>query len=350
MGGSVTTSVVIGQNLSAIVQEIQFGPARSIQGRFSGDAAAESANILRSAAEDTVERARKGSTGALTELHLALESIHRSYFTKPRPNESWCNRKGILDPVQAILEDFVIEYEDQWMDEGQIPFTDDPDQFVQQLKEAVRAHPANRHPFYIDFLPFKAGVADIRYYLAQETALDPRFDDFIALMQLGCDSQQKLELAGNYWDEMGNGNAAQVHTSMFENAMREVGADPEFVNTHRLVETLICGNLSATLAVNPRFYYRSIGSFAVTEFLFPRRCAQLLEAWRRNNLSERNGDYHKEHIGIDARHASGFFRNVIKPEIRKDPSATGDIYWGAIARMNSSQRYLDALLNELVSC
>ncbi|MFD6792581.1 MULTISPECIES: iron-containing redox enzyme family protein [Prauserella salsuginis group] len=301
---------------------------------------------LRRSAYELAQQADRDSD-AFARLHRTLELMHSLYFTKPRPGEADINRRAIIDPAQAVLDDFAVGFEDQWIDSTRCPDTSDPDEFVRELKDQVRAHPANRHPFYVDFLPNTATVEHIRYYLAQETALDPRFDDFIALMQLGCDPQQKLELAGNYWDEMGNGDHTRVHTNMFSQAMHEVGATEEFVANNRLTETLVCGNLSAALAVNPRFYYRSIGSFAVTEFLFPRRCAQLLEAWNRNDLPAASGEYHREHIGVDARHASGFFRNVIKPELAKNPASGPDIYWGAMARMNSSHRYLDCLLTEV---
>lgn len=305
---------------------------------------------LMRAAEDLVRRAREGDHHAFKQVHLALDELYNVYFTKPQPNESWCDRAQMLAPTQKILEAFVIEYEDRDLRGVVAPRGQSPEDFVRQIKADVRAHPANLHPFYLEYLPNLASRTDLRFYLAQETALDPRFDDFIALMQLGCEAQQKLELAGNYWDEMGNGEPGHVHTTMFSAAMHEVGADPAYVAENRMAETLVCGNLSAALALNPRFYYRAIGSFAVTEFLFPRRCAQLLAAWTRNRLSTLGARYHREHIGVDARHASGFFRNVIRPEIAKNPDSGVDIYWGAMARMNSSQRYLDALLARLQAC
>lgn len=336
--------------LSDIVRTVTEGEPAAVRALIHDNGGESELNRrLRDSAHELARLADSGNTASFSLLHETLELMHMLYFSKPRPGESDINRRTILDPAQAVLDDFAVAYEDQWIDESACPDPANPDSFVRLLKDQVREHPANRHPFYIDYLPRRADVDDIRYYLAQETALDPRFDDFIALMQLGCDPQQKMELASNYWDEMGNGDQSRVHTRMFTTAMNEVGATDDYVSRNRLVGTLVCGNLSAALAVNPRFYYRSIGSFAVTEFLFPRRCAQLLEAWQRNDLPKRSGEYHKEHIGIDARHASGFFRNVIKPELAKDPASGVDIYWGAIARMNSSGRYLDSLLEALTA-
>lgn len=46
--------------------------------------------------------------------------------------------------------------------------------------------------------------------------VDGKFDDLIALAQLGIqDPKMKLALARNYWDEMGNGNPEDIHTTLF---------------------------------------------------------------------------------------------------------------------------------------
>lgn len=286
---------------------------------------------------------------ALLRVQQRLADIHARSFEIP----SSVPRTG-LDALRSDLhsalqiEERMLSYEDRFIDHAACPSTSGGGlEFVRSLKSIVREHPANRHPFYIEFLPDSAEIGDIAYYLAQESALDPRFDDFIALMQIGMSVRPKLELAGNYWDEMGNGTEARVHTVMFQNTLNEVGATDDFIRENLSVDALVCGNLSATLALRKPLIFRAVGSFAVTEFLFPRRCAQLLEAWRRNSLSVEGIEYHREHIGIDARHASGFFKNVIIPLVEERPEIAPEIYWGAVARLNSSQRYLDSILQTL---
>lgn len=290
----------------------------------------------------------RGDRPALDDVQRRLAAIHSRFFEIPKPAVAdFASLRGDLDTALRI-EERMIAHEDQFIDMGLCPSVAGGGlDFVRGLKTIVREHPANRHPFYIEFLPDCATVDDIAYYLTQESALDPRFDDFIALMQIGMAVGPKLELAGNYWDEMGNGTVPRVHTVMFQDALDEVGASGEYIQQNLTVDAVVCGNLSALLALRRPLIYRAIGSFAVTEFLFPRRCSQLLEAWHRNALSAQGIEYHREHIGVDARHASGFFKNVIIPLVEEHPEIASEVYWGALARLNSSQRYLDAILATL---
>lgn len=289
-----------------------------------------------------------GDRDAFKTVQRMLAKIHSRAFEIPdRVNPRLSPIRDDID-IALRIEERMLAHEDAFIDMAECPdVSRGGAEFVRGLKVLVRAHPANRHPFYIEFLPETASVSDIAYYLTQESALDPRFDDFIALMQIGMAVGPKLELAANYWDEMGNGAQARVHTVMFDEALNEVGATPQYIEKNLSASALECGNLSALLALRKPLVYRAIGSFAVTEFLFPRRCSQLLEAWQRNALSAHGIEYHREHIGIDARHASGFFRNVIIPLVEDKPEIAPEVYWGALARLNSSQRYLDEIMTTL---
>jgi len=49
-------------------------------------------------------------------------------------------------------------------------------------------------------------------FLAVEGGPDAVFDDLVALCQVGLRGAPKLTLGANYWDEMGRGDPAGVHT------------------------------------------------------------------------------------------------------------------------------------------
>ena len=51
-------------------------------------------------------------------------------------------------------------------------------------------------------------------FLALEGGPDGGFDDLIALCQVRLAGSAKLELAQNFWDEMGDGNPDGVHTTL----------------------------------------------------------------------------------------------------------------------------------------
>ncbi len=83
-----------------------------------------------------------------------------------------------------------------------------------------QVHVAHRR----EVAPFFARLADeftideLAFYIAMEEQVDGRFDDVIALAQLGMSGDMKLALAENYWDEMGLGIESEMHTILFRNS------------------------------------------------------------------------------------------------------------------------------------
>ncbi len=55
-------------------------------------------------------------------------------------------------------------------------------------------------------------------FLSYEGGPDGGFDDLVAICQVGLDGEPKMELARNYWDEMGNGLPDRVHTELHRKA------------------------------------------------------------------------------------------------------------------------------------
>ncbi len=284
--------------------------------------------------------------------HKVLTSIHEKQFDALSIEQGKVSLDDALTELSVAmkLENEIIDSEDDFIDMSNCPAISvnfDENDFISHLKKVIREHDANLHPFYEDFLPNQASVSDISFYLAQETLQDPRFDDFIAYLQIGLPVEMKLELAANYWDEMGNGIKSQVHTVMFDETIAKLGFSKDFAQQNLTQDGLQCGNLSALLVLRRNFLFRAIGYFATIEYLFPQRCLSLITAWNRLGLPEEGVVYHKEHVKVDAKHAFGFFQNVIKPLIKMKPECAPEIYWGVCARLNSSNRHLNSLLREL---
>jgi hypothetical protein len=51
---------------------------------------------------------------------------------------------------------------------------------------------------------------------------DGGFDDLVALCQVGLAGSAKLELGKNYWDEMGQGDLAGVHTQLHDDLVAAI--------------------------------------------------------------------------------------------------------------------------------
>ncbi|WP_411141970.1 iron-containing redox enzyme family protein [Streptomyces sp. x-80] len=304
---------------------------------------------LAAACRTLTERAYGGNDRtALAEVHQLLALIYDQDFSGVEIAEVDHERQPLLRDVAAILEQAMLGHELSRIDEETVTgYPRSGPEYVRWLKDLVNAHPAGWHPLYHEHIAQRGTPEDLRLLLAQETNLDPRFDDILASMQMGRTGGEKMEIAANYWDEMGNGDAELVHTRLFSQALEAIGADRDFIRDSFMLEAGVSGNLSACLGLARRHYYKAVGYFGVTEYLAPRRFRCVVDTWRELGLHEVGITYHDLHIGIDAGHASGWFKNVVAPLVGGDALIGRDIALGALIRLNTSQDYLDELLRRM---
>src|SRR3546814_3920198 len=64
-----------------------------------------------------------------------------------------------------------------------------------------------------------------------EAAGEAGFDDLVAYTQIKLPSRPKLELARNYWDEMGRGNAKGMHGPMLGDMAATMAVEPRIERT-----------------------------------------------------------------------------------------------------------------------
>lgn len=225
--------------------------------------------------------------------------------------------------------------------------TQPADNYIHFLKQLISNHPICEHQFFTEFLPKKATKEDLRFYLAQESV--PRFDDLLSLIQIGNPETMKMELAKNYWDEMGGGNFEKVHATMFSKVIKYFNITAEYVQNNVLASSLISDNLSTMLAIYRENYAHAIGFQAVTEYCVPARFQSFIEGCRRLSIEEDILSYHILHTDIDAEHAEGWFQKIVKPMIEANPNIADKITEGAFLKLNSSQLFFDGILGKLLA-
>jgi hypothetical protein len=286
-----------------------------------------------------------GDKKAREDVHKCLAAIYNIDFSAVALEKIDVETQPILRDVASVLEKAILDYETGLVAESMLTgYPCGGKEYVKWLKRLISSHKSSVHPVYNDYISEHADADDLAFYLIQESSLDPRFDDILALMQIGLPVAQKLELGQNYWDEMGNGNPDKVHSHLFLSALSSLDISAQRINKEMLPEALVQGNLSACLALSRRHYFKAVGYFGVTEYLAPRRFKHVVKAWRRNGLPEVGVEYHDLHIVIDTQHANGWFNHVVAPLVEKDSAIGRDIALGAAIRLNTSSRYLDQLL------
>ena len=202
--------------------------------------------------------------------------------------------------------------------------------------EGLRERGPGQGDMLFPWLAEQATMAQMRWFLTQEVAGEAGFDDLVALTQLGLAPQPKLELARNYWDEMGRGREEGMHGLMLSATVRELELKPKIETT--VHEALALANTMLALAGHRRYSYQSIGALGVVELTAPTRVCKVDEGLKRLGISAQGRRYFTLHAGLDIRHSEAWNREAIRPIVSEFPQAALAIAEGALMRLQCGQR------------
>jgi hypothetical protein len=181
------------------------------------------------------------------------------------------------------------------------------------------------------WLATEATYAQMRWFLAQEVAGEAGFEDLLAVTQVKMPVRAKLEMARNYWDEMGRGNAKGMHGPMLERLAGHFALHPTPETT--VEESLALGNLMMGLASNRRYAFHSVGALGVIELTAPGRAAFVTQGLRRLGVPARKSHYFALHATLDVKHSEAWNREVLVPLVAEDPRRAQAIAEGAVMRL-----------------
>jgi hypothetical protein len=190
--------------------------------------------------------------------------------------------------------------------------------------------------------PWLAEGADrdqLRWFFEQEAAGEAGFDDLVAFTQVKLPVHAKLELARNYWDEMGRGNAKGMHGPMLDALVETLAVTPVIENT--VWESLALANAMTAMATSRRYAWHSVGALGVIELTAPGRSACVAAGLRRIGLSDRERRYFDLHAVLDIKHSQDWNREALIPLVREDPRRATAIAEGALMRLTCGARCFD---------
>jgi hypothetical protein len=221
---------------------------------------------------------------------------------------------------------------------------DDPEAFVAWFEGLQQTGPGQGDPLF-PWLAERAGLEEFRWFLAQEAAGEAGFEDLTALTQVKVPATAKLELANNYWDEMGRGNPKGMHGPMLEALIDELGLEPAIEST--VWESLALANAMTAMAMNRRYAWHSIGALGAIELTAPGRSRAVADGLRRLGLGGKARLYFELHATLDVRHSRDWNDKVIRPLVEEDPRRARAMAEGALIRLAAGarcfERYREAL-------
>lgn len=181
------------------------------------------------------------------------------------------------------------------------------------------------------WLETTASMDEMKWFLTQEAAGEAGFDDLVAMTQIKLPAQPKLELARNYWDEMGRGHHGGMHGPMLDATVQGLGLTPSIDGT--AWQSLCLANTMTALAATRRYVYQSIGALGVVELTAPTRVAAVAEGLKRLGCAPALRKYFVLHAHLDVEHSKAWNTEALAPLVDADPSCARFIAEGAIMRL-----------------
>ncbi len=214
------------------------------------------------------------------------------------------------------------------------------DAFIAWFEELKQTGPGQGDPLF-PWLATCASVEQMKWFLFQEVAGEAGFEDLLAMTQVKMPVQAKLEMARNFWDEMGRGSAKGMHGPMLERLSDyfDLAPTPETV----VPESLALGNTMIALARHRRYSFHSIGALGVIEMTAPTRAGYVDQGLRRLGIPAKKRHYFAVHAVLDVKHSEAWNREVLRPLVAEDPRRARAIGEGAVMRLwhgaRTFQRY-----------
>ena len=141
----------------------------------------------------------------------------------------------------------------------------------------------------------------------------------------------KLEIARNYWDEMGRGNAKGMHGPMLEKLAERLGLVARVETT--VWEALALANTMAGLAANRRYAFHAIGALGIIEQTAPGRAKLVGQGLKRLGVPAADRHYFDLHAVLDVKHAAAWNAEAIHPLVEVNPELARPIAEGALMRL-----------------
>lgn len=277
------------------------------------------------------------------DIQRALATWNRDRLEPRLPDPDWraCMRR---DAEMLLLEGTFLEALREEIADRARAAPSDASGFVSWFENLEASGPGQHDPLF-DWLENEADLDQMRWYLRQEAAGEAGFDDLTAYAQVKLPARAKLELARNYWDEMGRGNAKGMHGPMLHRLVDKLNLKPTIQDT--VWESLALANAMTAMSTRRDFAWHAIGALGVVELTAPGRSAAVAKGLRRLGISAKTRLYFDLHATLDVKHSAAWNSEAIAPSVREDPRRGLAIAEGALIRLQCGARCFERYRRKL---
>jgi len=250
------------------------------------------------------------------------------------PSDDWQQRLDADHKMLRLEGAFLESLREEVVEEAAAAPTD-VEGFIAWF-EALEATGPGQHDPLFPWLAEHANVEQLRWFFEQEAAGEAGFDDLVAMTQVKLPTRPKLELARNYWDEMGRGNVKGMHGPMLDLLIDHMEIEPAIETS--AWESLALANAMTAMATTRSYAWHSVGALGAVELTAPVRASLVSKGLRRIGLSAEERRYFDLHAVLDVKHSEGWNREALRPAIEEDFRRAVPIAEGALIRLRCGER------------
>ena len=276
------------------------------------------------------------------EFQIAL-TAYNSTRLEPRLPEEVAPRDLDVEHTIACAEIGFIEAQRKIIAQLVVNIPANTDEFIAWFERLKQTGPGQGDLLF-PWLAAEADAEQMKWFLLQEVAGEAGFDDLLAMTQVKMSVRAKLEMARNFWDEMGRGREKAMHGPMLDRLANyfELAPTPDAV----VPESLALGNTMIALARHRRYAFHSAGALGVVEMTAPTRAGYVDQGLRRLNIPPKKRHYFALHAVLDIKHSEEWNREVLRPLVAEDPRRARAIAEGAVMRLWHGARSFDRYRQE----
>jgi hypothetical protein len=291
---------------------------------------------------DMVRTPQKTSRSSRS-VQLNLTKLNALRLNPTLPTARW--KDGVAETTELTFE------EGEYLEASRLKVAEraaaaptEPGAFIAWFEQLKETGPGQGDPLF-PWLAAHCTMDQMKWFLTQEVSGEAGFDDLTALTQVKLPVRPKLELARNYWDEMGRGNPQAMHGPLLEALAAYLELRPTMETT--VTESLALANTMAGLAANRRYAYQSVGALGVIEMTAPGRSAATSAALKRLGVKAGDRHYFALHAILDVKHSLAWNAEAIRPLVESDSGIATAIAEGALMRLECGARCFERYRNEL---
>jgi hypothetical protein len=219
----------------------------------------------------------------------------------------------------------------------------DVEGFITWFEDLKGAGPGENDPLF-PWLAESATLEQMRWFLLQEVAGEAGFEDLVAMAQVKMPTRPKLELARNYWDEMGRGHEQGMHGPMLQKLADRLDLHPTIDGT--VWPSLALGNTLVAFSTSRRYAFHALGALGAVELTAPWRAGHVAAGLKRLGVGgERK--YFALHATLDVEHSRTWNEEVLRPLAADYPDCIRSLAEGAVMRLMAGQRCFEAYRDHL---